>query len=146
MKRSGQILLELLVAGILLILIVPRVGPLCWKYAGPNWREYSLLVESNRAQVAINASRQALAEIKAHTASVIASTKRRERDIEHQQAMKLYDAFTDRQANLYAKCLTEARGKIAETAKDAMIFKIWMSDYGVQDCAAVGEVKLIAAR
>jgi hypothetical protein len=141
MNRAGQILLEVLVAGIFLALVIPPIRPLCWKYFGPDLVAYYGMVAENNALIAQNEQKAASIAQKDREASLEEDRRRRAHDAavaqaesEHRRAMVLYGAFTERQANLYASCVTEAKGKLGQSQKDRTINQIWMSYAWVRTC------------
>lgn len=150
MKRSGQVLLEVLVTGILLVIVLPHVAPLCWRYFGPNPAEVSVLLLQNRYLLEVSETKKVQADvlerlsaIRRHSREVARKAEADKIESDHQEALRLYDAFSDRQANLYAKCLTEVRGKMNKIQKDDMIYKIWMSSPSDNnDCSDVAALKL----
>lgn len=148
MSRTGQILLEVLVAAILLVILIPHIPSLCWKYAGPDWEAYYAMVADNNALIVLNEKKAQLANLRHRLAVLEAATLKRKQDaafattqaaiaksrFEHGQAMIRFNAFTDRQANLFAQCLAKTDGKISPLQKDRTINNIWT---GTRTCEYV---------
>jgi hypothetical protein len=141
MKRAGQILLEILVAAILLALVIPHIGPLCWQYFGPDWSAYAEMVAQNRALLIANQEKAAYAEAQREIAAMERLRKEREHDAavaftkwENQQAKTFRDAFTPRQASLFDKCSAKANGKLTQSQTNRLIRQIWRSERYVTTC------------
>jgi hypothetical protein len=141
MNRTGQILLEILVAAILLVVLVPYIPTICWKYAGPDWAVYSAMVADNNAQIYLNEQKDKLANLQAQLAALEAAKVKRGHDtisaemqLEHRQAMKLLDGFNESQKAVLAGCVIEASGRINQSQKDQMIFNIWLAASEPQSC------------
>jgi hypothetical protein len=133
-NRTGQILLEVLVAAILLVVLIPHIPALCSKYAGPDRAAYSAMVAENNAQIYLNEQKAKLADVRAQLAAMAAAKAKRSHDaviaeeqLEHREAVKLLDRFSERQDAILAKCVKEAKGKLSEPRKDQMIFNIWLA-------------------
>src|SRR4029077_13148991 len=70
--------------------------------------------------------------------------------VTHRQAVIYYDEFTDRQANLFAQCLTVSvklptdgpplkQRMTVFTQKDALIERIWFSSSSIKECKDLPE-------
>jgi len=145
MNQGSRTLVELLLAAILLVLVGPQIEPLVWRHFGPDPVEYAKQLELNRAAIAHAEHLATLkqiatdlknteAKLRAQTAAMRARNEQAERERIHNEAMKLHDAFSDRQANLYAACLTETKGKINQQERDGLIEAIWMSSPSITTC------------
>lgn len=141
MSRTGQILLEVLVAAILLVVLIPQIPRICWKYAGPDWTAYSAMVAANNAQIYLNEQKAKLVDLRAQLAELEAAKLKRSHDavaaemqLEHRQAMKLLDGFTESQKTVLAGCVTEAKGRINPSQKDQIIFNIWLAASEPRSC------------
>jgi len=140
MSRTGQILLEVLVAAILLVVLIPHISTLCWKYAGPDLGAYSAIVADNNARIILNEQKARLADLRAQLDAMEAAKLKRSHDavaaemqLEHRQAMKLFDGFTEHQNTVFAGCLKGAKG-LNQSQKDQMIFNIWLAASEPQNC------------
>lgn len=135
MSRAGQILLEILVAAILLVVLVPQVLRVSWKYAGPDWSAYSAMVaEPERATAKLADLRAQLAALEADKLKRRHDAIAAEEQLEHRQAMKLLDGFTESQKTALADCATKAKGRISQSQKDQMVFNIWLAAAEPQSC------------
>jgi hypothetical protein len=141
MSRTGQILIEVLVAAILLAVLIPRIPEICWKYAGPDLMLYSAMVAENNARIVLNEEKTKLADLQGQLVTLENAKLKRQHDaivaeeqLEHRQAVKLMDRFSERQDAVLAKCIKEAKGKLGGPQKDQIIFNIWLSSTDERSC------------
>jgi hypothetical protein len=126
MNRHGQVLIEALLAGILLASVIPHIGPICWKYAGPDWHSYYAMVAANNALIALNEQKARLACLQGELATIEIAKRKQDRAehnaYAHEQAMDLLNNFTIGESNVWADCLINANGKqITQAQKDELI-------------------------
>jgi hypothetical protein len=147
--RASQVLIEVLLSTLVLWALIPQIPAWCDRIAGPDPVAYQKLLSDNAAAL-VRANH--IAEVKIETARLeeelrakiqtlkgIRAAQKRAEDAQrgaedaqvHPAAQINYDAFTERQNALLAKCSSE---KSSQRARDELIIRIWLSEHYVTTC------------
>jgi hypothetical protein len=147
--RASQVLIEVLLSILVLWALIPQIPAWCDRIAGPDPVAYQKLVSDNAVALA---PANYIAEMKMETARLeeelrakiqtlkgIRAAQKRAEDEQrraedaqvHRAAQINYDAFSDRQNTLFAKCSSE---KTSQRIRDELIIRIWLSDPYTTTC------------
>jgi hypothetical protein len=147
--RASQVLIEVLLSILVLWALIPQIPAWCDRIAGPDPVAYQKLVSDNAVALA---RANYIAEMKMETARLeeelrakiqtlkgIRAAQKRAEDEQrraedaqvHRAAQINYDAFSDRQNTLFAKCSSE---KTSQRIRDELIIRIWLSDPYTTTC------------